>query len=348
MAFKEYRNPCKNSITHEFDIERFAYDVFAYMLRICGFPEEKIPISCLKENIYIEDDFVMNVGLSALPIALYMRDEWRLTFEEIFGESGNIDILEIQNCLESFIAYSDELEEEDTLSKIQFSLALYNEYTLFLNSTGIETFDSLPKLWSRLCKELVAQSEDFDPTLESSLTMCPDVSELWISNFIRNFAVPYGSSNDVSDRFSLHTLECHAENDTFPEDTSAEGVIDVAPEESVVRPSDISDEVTVTIFLEGSTSELNYIPCRWYSPVSSGQLQIPEENALVETRAHGRHTNGLTYVLQQCLKGRKRRRSQKLEVEDAFEKINLEKENISPENRDAKRRRKISGKDTPV
>ncbi|CAL1264635.1 unnamed protein product [Larinioides sclopetarius] len=334
MAFKEYRNPVKKSSTHEFDIERFAYDVFAYMLRVSGFPEEKIPISSLKENIYIENNFVMNVGLSALPISLYMRDEWRFTFEEIFGEGGIRNILEIQNYLESYIAYSGELEEEDTLSKIQFSLALYNEYILFLNFKGIETyFDSLPRLWSHLCKELIAQSEDFDQTLESSFNMCPDVPESWISNFIRNVAIPYGSSNDVSDRFSLYTIECHAENDTLSEETSTNGVM---PEESVDQPSDVSDEDTAT---EGSNSELGHI-----SPVSADE---PLEIDHVEKRTNGRHKNGLTYVLQKCFKGRKRSRSQELEVEDAFGKINLEKENISPEKQDSKRRRRISGKDKP-
>ncbi|KAF8789163.1 hypothetical protein HNY73_007127 [Argiope bruennichi] len=346
MAFKDYRNSCKSSKAREFNIERFAYDLFAYMLPICGFPEAKIPTTCLEENTYIEGDFVMNVGLSVLPIALYMRDEWKCLFEAKYEQNGFRHILDIKDFLESVHQNNELIDEEDTLSQVLFSLALYKEIILFFNFKSLEVyFDILTKLWSQLCQRLIAQSEDFSQDFESSFTMDIDITEAWITNFIKNYAIPYGSRTDVSEQFSLYSFECIFEDNDCPEEKSTDANLSSLPD-AIAQASNVSDTKSEPPLIEDSESGLAILPGRQESLVFSEQLQEKnEEKAIVEMKPHGRHTSGLAYVLQQRFKGRKRSRSLKLEIEDAFKEISVEKENVSPENRDTKRRRQTSDED---
>ncbi|KAF8789162.1 hypothetical protein HNY73_007126 [Argiope bruennichi] len=205
MDNEEARGNSDNSENRRLSIERFAYDVFSYMLPLCGFPETAIPDTNFKQNVYDDENFVKKAGLLVLLVSMHMRDAWKTMFEMKYMLTRFTSLEMIQNFLIRIVEKNEAFRVADEATKVQVSLALYNEMILFLDYKSLETHvASLATSWSKFYLKCITEDSDIEKILESSFLVFPEVSKQngeRIIGFIKEFAVPYGHLNKVSQLF---------------------------------------------------------------------------------------------------------------------------------------------------
>ncbi|KAF8771087.1 hypothetical protein HNY73_018541 [Argiope bruennichi] len=184
-------------------VRRFVYDVMMYTLKKCGFPETKLPSTDCKENVYNRPYSVKIAGASALRIALIMREKWR----QMFVSRRNISEFgdkEIRLFLGQLVICCSLSRARIKQSVVELFLASFNEMALFLHHENIVfNFNKAIKYISSYIIFAIQPLKNGPEIIEELFDEFENILGYtrWITNFIKKYAVPYGSRDDVSDLF---------------------------------------------------------------------------------------------------------------------------------------------------
>ncbi|CAL1298324.1 unnamed protein product [Larinioides sclopetarius] len=309
-------------------IGRFVYDVLAYTLTKCGFPQTKLPKIDCAENVYYRSKFVKVAGASALRIALLMREKWRQAF--ISRRNG------FESNSEGFSLLLAELATSCSLSRIRIAqstvellLASCNEVLLFLHHESIDIdVIKVMKSISSYILLIIGPSQNLLEKIEGLFDEFDNISGYtkWISNFIKKYAVPYGSRDDVSNLFLERVKKQFIDlKKASPSGTTSINIVknhlgylpsdlvsDIAAEESVLFPENL-------VSTSRSTAPDDRKPQKPTKLTDSS-----ESGVLGGSKLHGRGSNGSGDVSEQTAKGEQSsKNSPELGIEDNLEQMNL-------------------------
>ncbi|GBN53629.1 hypothetical protein AVEN_40468-1 [Araneus ventricosus] len=334
-----------NSESRRVSIERFAYDVFSYMLPICGFPGKAISSTNVEENDYKDKDFVKKSALSVFPLSMYVRDNWKEMFElrhlrNEFESSENI-----QQYLTSTLTRNVDFKRSDDATKVRISLSLFNEITLFFNYKGLETHvDKLPEFWREFYSKHITKNQDIEGLFASSFFMFPEATESteWIISFVKEFAVPYGRIKKVSHLFSVYSIASEESKSSPLKKTSNKDATDNlsnVPDASLAEASDFPGEKSAPPLLENSDQSSTFPGNHGFGDPSESPA-ILKKDAPLNAKAQGKRS---TRVLELNPKVHQKSSSE-LGIEDVFGQMSLDSEHDSQEFQSGKPKFKKAGK----
>ncbi|KAF8771088.1 hypothetical protein HNY73_018542 [Argiope bruennichi] len=184
-------------------IGRLSYDVVVYTLTKCGFPETRLPTTECKETVYKRANIVEMAGASVLRVSLILRDRWRRIFISRRNSCGFRDDNVLKFLAQIAICFPLS-RNRPTQSIAELFLALFNEITLFFHHENINiNFSNLLKAVSVYMVGFYVINEDHSKPFEDLFDEFDNISKYttWITGFITDFAIPYGSRDDVSEIF---------------------------------------------------------------------------------------------------------------------------------------------------
>ncbi|GBM74505.1 hypothetical protein AVEN_25419-1 [Araneus ventricosus] len=184
-------------------VGRFVYDVLVYTLTKSGLPETSLPTTDCTENVYHHANFMTVAGASVLRISLVMRDKWKQMFISRRNSYG-FSTENVLDFLVQLVICCPLSRTSHTKSLVELLLASCNEIMMYFHLESMDiNFNFVMKSITVDIIGIIGLNQKYSENIEELFDSFDDISGYteWITDFIAEFAIPYGSRDDVSDLF---------------------------------------------------------------------------------------------------------------------------------------------------